>query len=82
MAGYNVSVYLDEASTWTKFKDACEKSGKRPNTVLRAFIESYCEEVLAYMPIERHLAQGMLEAREIARGKTKGKNARELLEEI
>ena len=80
--GYNISVYLDDASTWTNFKDACERTGKRPNTVLRSFIEKYCEEVLGEIPLEERLAKAMVEAKQIAREQIKGKNARDLLAEL
>ena len=82
MAGYNISVYLDEPATWQTFKKACEIGGKRPNSVLRAFIERYSEQVLDELPLEHRIAKAMIEAQKIARGEIKGKDARDLLKEI
>ena len=83
MTSHNVSVYLDNIETWKKFKVACKEEGKRPNTVLRSFIESYCSEIFEIeIPLEKQIAQGMIEAKRIAKGKIKGKDARKLLAEI
>ena len=73
---------MDEQKTWKRFKDACEKQGNRPNTVIRNFIEEYSNQILDEIPLEQRLAKAMVEAKKIAEGKTQGKNARQLLFEI
>lgn len=83
MTGHNVSLYLDDLGTWEKFRQACEMEKRRPNTVLRQFIENYCDEVLGReISLELKIAEGMVEAQKIAKGKKKGRDARKLLEEI
>jgi hypothetical protein len=79
----NISVYLKNTATWQKFKEACAKANKRPNSVLHAFIESFCDEVLEKeIPLERQIALAMIESGKIAKGEIKGKDARKILEEI
>lgn len=80
--GYSVSLYLDDEKTWTLFKDACESEKKRPNAVLRSFIEHYLEESYALEPVEQRIARGMLQAKKIASGKIKAKKAEDLLKEM
>ncbi|MFC1850391.1 hypothetical protein ACFL27_09395 [candidate division CSSED10-310 bacterium] len=83
MAGHNISVYLDDQSLWERFKKACRKEGKRPNTVLRSFIVHYSDNILKREPpLEYQIARSMIEARKIARGELTGKKARDLLNEL
>lgn len=83
MPSHNVSVYLEDIETWQKFKQACAKVNKRPNSVLRAFIEKYCDEILEReIPIEQQIAHAMLETKAILQGKAQGKDARNILDEI
>jgi hypothetical protein len=83
MAGYNISLYLDNERTWNIFKEACMREGKKPNSVIRSFIEQYSREVLEIEPdLEFQIARAMVETKKIAQGVIKAKKAVELLDEM
>ena len=83
MPGYNISLYLDNEKTWNIFKEACMREGKKPNSVIRSFIEQYSQEVLQIEPdLESQIARAMVEAKKIAHGVIKAKKAEDLLDEI
>ena len=83
MAGYNVSVYLEEPELWAMFKQACTLHGKRPDTVISNFIEVYSQETLqTEMPLEYRIAKGMTEAKNIVSGQVTAKSAESLFDEI
>lgn len=83
MAGYNFSLYLKNEKEWDQFKTACKKAGKKPNTILRNFIASYCETMLrAVLPLEKQIAMAMIEAKKIATGEINGQSAHSLLKEL
>ena len=83
MTGHNVSLYLDDPTTWDKFKNACHAQGTKPNTVIRSFIQNYSDEVLGLdNSLEKRIALSLIEAQQIESGKIKGRRARDLVNEI
>lgn len=82
MAGRNVCIYVD-ANWWENFKQACQIEGKRPNAVIRNFVERYSQETLNLEEcLEYRIAKAMVEAKRIVQGKTSAKRADDLLKEI
>ena len=66
MTGHNASIYLENSQTWKNFKKACYLQGKKPNTILRNFIEHYTNEILENeISIEKRIALAMIEAKKI-----------------
>jgi hypothetical protein len=83
MAGYNISLYLDNEKSWEMFKEACKKEGKKPNSLLRSFIEKYYQEVLGIEPdLEHQIAKAMIESKKIVSGEIQAKKAADLLKEL
>jgi hypothetical protein len=83
MKGCNTSLYLQNENEWIQFKKACDSIGKKPNTILRNFIEQYTKEIFgSEISIEKRIAKSMIEAKEIAKGNIKAKKAVDLLNEL
>jgi hypothetical protein len=83
MAGYNVSLYLDNERTWKMFKEACTKEGRRPESVIRTFVDQYSREALGIeSDLELQIARAMIETKKINQGLIKAKEASVFLDEL